>query len=101
MPYFHLPIQSGDETILKKMNREMEIKKYLDLVNYIKHNINDYAISTDIIVGFPNETEKEFENTIKLYDEVKFDNAYTFIYSPRENTPAANFVDNETLTAKQ
>jgi len=93
MPYFHLPIQSGSESILKKMNRSMLIKDYIDKVNYIRKNIENAAISTDIIVGFPNETEEEFNETINLYNIIKYDNAYTFIYSPREGTYAASIDD--------
>lgn len=89
MPYFHLPIQSGSEEILDKMNRHMPIDEYLSKIKYIKDNIKDCAISTDIIVGFPNEKDEDFEKTLQLYNLVKYDNAYTFIYSKRENTPAA------------
>lgn len=93
MPYFHLPIQSGSESILKKMNREMKISKYLDLIRYIREVCPSCAISTDLIVGFPNESKSEFKQTLKLYQQVKYDNAYTFIYSKRENTPAASYPD--------
>jgi len=99
MPYFHLPIQSGSEEILTKMNRKMKIETYIDLVAKIRSRIKNVAISTDLIVGFPNETEEQFEKTLKLYHQIKFDNSYTFIYSKRENTPAAlieDFVDLET-----
>jgi tRNA-2-methylthio-N6-dimethylallyladenosine synthase len=101
MPYIHLPIQSGDEKILKEMNRTMKIKDYLETINYIKKNVPDCAITTDLIVGFPNETKSAFNNTIKLYKKVKFDNAYTFIYSKREGTPAAQYKDNVTKEIKQ
>jgi tRNA-2-methylthio-N6-dimethylallyladenosine synthase len=101
MPYIHLPIQSGDEFILKQMNRSMKIGDYLKTINYIKTNIPNCAISTDIIVGFPNETDVQFENTVKLYEKVKFDNAYTFIYSPRSGTSAALIKDKTNLATKQ
>lgn len=93
MPYIHLPIQSGSEKILTKMNRKMKIQDYIDQIKYIRSKIPQVAISTDIIVGFPNETEEEFNETLKLYDQIKFDNAYTFVYSPREGTPAAKIND--------
>ncbi|MDE5599776.1 MAG: tRNA (N6-isopentenyl adenosine(37)-C2)-methylthiotransferase MiaB [Ureaplasma sp.] len=101
MPFVHLPIQSGNENILLKMNRKMAISDYLKQINYIKSNIPNVAISTDIIVGFPNETHEEFMDTINLYNEIKFDNAYTFVYSPREGTPAATFKDNVSLEEKK
>ncbi|MBR2651949.1 radical SAM protein, partial [bacterium] len=84
MPFIHLPIQSGDEDILLKMNRKMKISEYLEYISYIKNKIPNVAISTDLIVGFPNESEQAFNNTLKLYEAVQFDNAYTFIYSKRD-----------------
>jgi tRNA-2-methylthio-N6-dimethylallyladenosine synthase len=100
MPYFHLPIQSGNEEILKKMNRTMKIKDYEDLIKYIRKTIPQCAISTDIIVGFPNETKEQFADTIKLYKKIKYDNAYTFVYSKREGTPAALLPDNISMDEK-
>lgn len=93
MPHIHLPIQSGDETILQKMNRPMKIDVYLELVNYIKENIPNCSITTDLIVGFPNETREQFEKTMDLYNKVQFDNAFTFVYSKREGTIAARMDD--------
>ena len=101
MAYLHLPIQSGDETILKAMNRTMKIKDYISLINYAREKIPDLTISTDFIVGFPNETNKQFKKTLKLYRKIKFDNAYTFIYSPRPNTPASKILDKINLKTKQ
>ena len=101
MPFIHLPIQSGDEEILLKMNRAMKIDNYISYINYIKDNINNVSISTDLIVGFPNETDAQFENTLKLYNQIKFDNAYTFIYSPRIGTPAASIKDNIDIETKK
>jgi tRNA-2-methylthio-N6-dimethylallyladenosine synthase len=101
MPYFQLPIQSGSEMILEKMNRKMKIKNYIDMIKYIRRLVPNCAISTDIIVGFPNETDKQFNETLKLYKLIKFDNAYTFIYSKREGTPAANIIDKTPLVIKQ
>ena len=101
MPYIHLPIQSGDEEILKQMNRKMLIKDYIDLVDYLREKIPDTSISTDLIVGFPNESSEAFRHTIDLYNRIKYDNAYTFIYSKREGTPAAKIIDHVTLTEKK
>lgn len=101
MPYIHLPIQSGDEEILKQMNRKMLIKDYIDLVDYLREKIPDISISTDLIVGFPNESSEAFRHTIDLYNRIKYDNAYTFIYSKREGTPAAKIIDHITLTEKK
>jgi tRNA-2-methylthio-N6-dimethylallyladenosine synthase len=101
MPYIHLPIQSGDEDILAKMNRKMNIQDYIDLIKYIKKNVPNVAISTDIIVGFPNESKKQFENTLKLFKKIKYDNAYTFIYSKRTGTPAANLIDTIMIDEKE
>lgn len=101
MAYIHLPIQSGSEKILKAMNRGMKISKYLDIIKKIRKEIPNCVISTDLIVGFPNETAKDFKETIKLYNTVKFDNAYTFIYSPRGGTPAAVIKDRVSFATKQ
>lgn len=100
MPHLHLPVQSGDDYILKKMNRKYTHAEYLEKVNLLKKEVPNISITTDIIVGFPNETEEEFENTLKLVDEVKFEGAYTFIYSKREGTPAARMEDNITEEEK-
>jgi tRNA-2-methylthio-N6-dimethylallyladenosine synthase len=101
MPYIHLPIQSGDEQILKQMRRNMKINQYYELIDYIRKELPTCAISTDIIVGFPNESDQQFEQTIKMYERIQFDNAYTFIYSPRLGTPAALIEDSTPLTTKQ
>lgn len=101
MAYVHLPIQSGSEDILLRMKRGMEISKYIKIVKYVRKHIKNCTISTDIIVGYPNETHRDFAKTIKLYKKIKFDNAYTFIYSPRIGTPAASEPDNITFEIKQ
>ena len=101
MPFVHLPIQSGDEEILLKMNRKMKIADYLSYIEYIRAKIPNVAISTDLIVGFPNESDEAFNNTLKLYEKVKFDNAYTFIYSKRDGTPAVNYDDSISLDVKK
>ncbi|MGM0414980.1 MAG: tRNA (N6-isopentenyl adenosine(37)-C2)-methylthiotransferase MiaB [Bacillota bacterium] len=87
--HFHLPVQSGSSKILKAMNRKYDREKYLSLIDKIRERIPDAVITTDFIVGFPGETEADFEETLSLVDKVRFDMAYTFAYSPREGTPAA------------
>jgi tRNA-2-methylthio-N6-dimethylallyladenosine synthase len=99
--HIHLPVQSGSTEILKLMGRKYTREEYLELVRKIKAAIPDVALTTDIIVGFPNETEEQFEETLSLYREVEFDSAYTFIYSPREGTPAAKMVDNVPMEVKK
>ncbi len=86
---FHLPIQSGCTSILKKMNRGYDKEKYIELVNNIRNELSAASITTDIIVGFPGETEIEFRETLDLVEELRFDGAFTFIYSQRTGTPAA------------
>jgi tRNA-2-methylthio-N6-dimethylallyladenosine synthase len=89
MPYLHLPVQSGSDDVLAAMNRHYTRADYLALVERIKAAVPHIAISTDIIVGFPGETEDDFEGTLEVARAVGFDQAFTFIYSPREGTPAA------------
>ena len=89
----HLPVQSGSDRILKKMNRHYTREYYMSLVNKIKKEIPDVAITTDIIVGFPGETEEDFLDTLNLVKEVQYDSAFTFIYSRRNNTPADMMLD--------
>ena len=91
--HIHLPVQSGSSSVLKRMNRRYDRNKYIDIINKLKSACPDIAITTDIIVGFPGETEAEFEDTLSLVEYVKYDSAFTFIYSPREGTPAAGFSD--------
>ena len=87
--HFHLPMQSGSDEILAKMNRRYDTAKYLETVDYLRETIPDITITTDIIVGFPGETEEDFEGTLNMLRRVKFDMIYSFIYSPRKGTPAA------------
>lgn len=101
MPFIHLPVQSGDSDVLKLMGRRYTREQYLTLFHKIKERMPDCAISTDIIVGFPNESDEQFEHTLTLVDECRFDNAFTFIYSPREGTPASVMEDNVSLETKQ
>ncbi|MBQ2161421.1 MAG: MiaB/RimO family radical SAM methylthiotransferase, partial [Firmicutes bacterium] len=91
--YFHLPVQSGSSSVLKKMNRRYDRERYLDLVRKLREIDPEMAISTDIIVGFPGETEEEFNDTLTLCEEVGFDSAFTFLYSIRKGTPAATYED--------
>jgi len=90
----HLPVQSGDNAILKKMNRKYTVQEYEKLVAKIRKKIPGARITTDVIVGFPGETKKQFQNTVKLFQKIKFDLAYINKYSRREGTAAAKFEDN-------
>ena len=101
MPSIHLPVQSGSNRILKLMGRRYTKEEYLTLFHKMKEIIPNCAISTDIIVGFPGETEEDFEETLNLVKECKYDNAYTFIYSPRVGTPAAKLTSNTTKEEKE
>ena len=101
MPYIHLPIQSGSNRILKLMGRRYTKEEYLHLFNEIKEKIKNVSITTDIIVGFPNETEEDFLETLDVVNKCQFDGAFTFIYSPREGTPASKIKDNVTLVEKE
>ena len=100
MPYIHLPIQSGSNNILKLMGRRYTKESYLELFNKLKKEIPNVSITTDIIVGFPNETEEDFLETLDIVNTCKFDSAFTFIFSKREGTPAANMKDSVTLEEK-
>ncbi len=101
MPYIHLPLQSGSERILKLMGRRYTRKEYITLFNKIKEKVKNVSITTDIIVGFPGETEEDFEETLSLVNECKFDSAFTFIFSPREGTPASKMEDKVTIEEKE
>ena len=101
MPYIHLPLQSGSSRILKKMGRRYTKEEYRELFYKIKEMIPNCSITTDIIVGFPGETDEDFNDTIDLVNELKYDLAYTFIYSPREGTPASVMEDNTSMDVKK
>ncbi|MEG1096083.1 MAG: tRNA (N6-isopentenyl adenosine(37)-C2)-methylthiotransferase MiaB [Clostridiales bacterium] len=88
--HFHLPFQSGSSSILKKMNRHYTKEYYLELMAKIKSKFPNCVLTTDIIVGFPGETQEDFADTVEILNTIKFDLAYTFMYSPRKDTPAAN-----------
>ena len=91
MPHLHLPVQSGSDTVLKKMNRKYTKEEYMDKINKLKTKIPNISLTTDIIVAFPGESEEDFQKTIELVKEVGYAGAYTFIYSPREGTPASKY----------
>ncbi|MGM0379152.1 MAG: tRNA (N6-isopentenyl adenosine(37)-C2)-methylthiotransferase MiaB [Bacillota bacterium] len=89
--FLHLPVQAGSNKLLKKMNRNYTIEKYLENIDYAKNKIPNLALSTDIIIGFPTETDKDVQMLIDLLKEVEYDNVFTFIYSKRKGTPAADY----------
>ncbi len=100
MPFLHLPIQSGSDSILKKMNRKHNRDKYLNIVEKLKKKKSDIALSSDFIVGFPGETDEDFDLTMELIKEVEFSIAYSFMFSPRPGTPAYKLKDLEKDTKK-
>ena len=89
----HLPVQSGSDEVLRRMNRHYNRERYMEFVKKLRATCPDLSISTDIIVGFPGETEEDFLDTLSLVREVEYDSAFTFIYSPRVGTPAAKYDD--------
>ena len=101
MPYIHLPLQSGSSRILKLMGRRYSKESYLELANKIKDKIPNCSLTTDIIVGFPNETEEDFKETLDVVNNLKYDSAFTFIFSPRVGTQAEKMADNVDLKTKE
>ncbi|MFB6355534.1 MAG: tRNA (N6-isopentenyl adenosine(37)-C2)-methylthiotransferase MiaB [bacterium] len=91
--HIHLPVQSGSDRILRRMNRKYTREEYLDIIDGIRSIDRDVAITTDVIIGFPGETEEDFEDTMQLFEEVRYDGAYLFKYSKRSGTPAAKMED--------
>ena len=91
--HMHLPVQHGSNEMLKKMNRGYTIEHFKELVSYVREKMPDIVLTTDLITGFPGETEEMHQETLALLKEVRFDSAYTFIYSPRNGTPAARMTD--------
>ena len=89
MEHVHLPLQSGDDDMLQAMKRQYSVQSFLKIVDELRDKVPGIAITTDIIVGFPGETDDQFENTMRVIREVRFEGAFTFAYSPRPNTPAA------------
>ena len=90
VPHFHLPVQSGSDKILKAMNRRYTAEKYMGIIERLKKSVPDVSITSDIIVGFPGETDEDFEATLRMMEEVRYDMVFSFIYSPRVGTPAAS-----------
>ncbi len=101
MPLIHLPVQSGSDKILKNMNRKHTVKEYLDIIYELKKTNPLIKFSSDFIIGYPGETEKDFEKTLKLLKEVEYINSYSFIYSPRPGTPAAKMKAVESSISKK
>ena len=101
MPYIHLPLQSGSDKILKLMGRRYTKEEYLTLYNKLKSKIPNCSITTDIIVGFPNETKEDFQDTLDVVNICKYDGAFTFIFSPRIGTPACRMKDDISLQEKE
>jgi len=101
MPYIHLPLQSGSNNILKLMGRRYTKEEYLKLFHSIKEKIPNASVTTDIIVGFPNESDEDFKDTLDVVNECKYDGAFTFIYSPREGTPASKMKDSISIEIKE
>ena len=91
--HLHLPVQSGSSRILKQMNRKYTKEQYLELVDKLRAAVPDISLTTDIIVGFPGETEEDFQETLDVVRRVRYDSAFTFIYSKRTGTPAAAMED--------
>lgn len=90
---FHLPLQAGSDEVLKRMNRHYDTAKYLDTLDYLREKVPDVTVTTDIIVGFPGETDADFEGTLAMLRRARFDMIFSFIYSPRKGTPAAEMED--------
>jgi len=99
--HIHLPIQSGSSKILKAMNRKYDINDYKSIIKEIRNNIDDIAITTDVMVGFPGENEKDFMDTLRAFKEIEFDEAYTFIYSNRDNAISSLLPDQIPLKLKK
>jgi tRNA-2-methylthio-N6-dimethylallyladenosine synthase len=99
--HIHLPLQSGSSTVLKRMRRTYNRERYMDRVALIREHVPDCAITTDIIVGFPGESESDFAETLEVVDEVGYDGAFTFIFSPRRGTEAADLADQLTHAVKR
>jgi tRNA-2-methylthio-N6-dimethylallyladenosine synthase len=91
--HFHLPVQSGDDAVLRRMKRTYTTGRYYEIIDQLRERIPDVAVTTDAIVGFPGETDEQFESTLRLFDRVQFDQAFMFAYSPRRFTEAMDFPD--------
>jgi tRNA-2-methylthio-N6-dimethylallyladenosine synthase len=95
MPYIHLPVQSGDDEVLKRMNRSYGVKQFVEIIKKIREKVPHCAVSTDMIVGFCGETDEEFENTYKMYEELEFDHCYISRYSPRKGTVSEKTMEDD------
>ena len=100
-PYLNLPIQSGDDKVLKSMNRRYTVESYKNKIKELRKKIPGICLSTDIIIGFPGETKKQFENTLELFRNIKYDMAYINKYSTRAGTAAARLKDNVSVDEKK
>lgn len=101
MPFFHLPVQSGSASVLRKMNRRYTKQSYLKKLKQLKETVPGISVTTDIIVGFPGETDEDFLDTLDLVKQADFEGAFTFIFSPREGTPAASYEDDTDMETKK
>ena len=101
MPFLHLPVQSGSESILKKMNRKYDPDFYRRTIDRLKKAKPDIEISSDFIVGYPGETDQDFNDTLKLIDDIEFTQSYSFIYSSRPGTKSSTEVDDTPITVKK
>jgi tRNA-2-methylthio-N6-dimethylallyladenosine synthase len=102
-PYFHLPLQSGSDSILRAMNRTYSAEKFLSIVRKLREKIPNISLSTDVIVGFPGETDADYRDTLRVLSECEFDMVYAFVYSKREGTRAATLlgqIDDSTKSAR-
>lgn len=101
MPHFHLPVQAGGKSVLRRMNRRYTKESYLEVLHELKKTVPGISVTTDIIVGFPGETEEDFLETLDLVEKAEFEGAFTFVFSAREGTPAASFEDLVPLETKK
>jgi len=99
--FLHLPVQSGSDSVLRRMNRNYTAEKYLEIIDYAKSRCENFTFSTDILIGFPDETDEEFDDTLALVEKVRYSNIYSFIYSKRTGTKAAEMEDKTPYSAKQ
>ncbi len=97
----HLPVQSGSTKVLKEMNRKYTREKYLQIIDELREKLPDVGVTTDIMVGFPTETEEDYLDTLSLVEKVRFSNAFTFVYSPRNGTPAASMIQLDPKVKKE
>jgi tRNA-2-methylthio-N6-dimethylallyladenosine synthase len=96
----HLPLQSGSNPVLKAMNRKYTLSDYYRIIDTLKSKLDDFSVSTDLIVGFPGETDSDFRNTLKAVTDIRYDEAFMYAYSPREGTPAFTIKEELTRTEK-